>query len=382
MTEAQDDYKVKTENKVYRKLQQSLDKLPINFPATESGVELRILKHLFSPEKALVATRLGFMPRSLKEIHIELEKEEISLELVEKYLDELYGEGLIRRSIRKMDEESIKFYTAAPLVIGFYEFQLNRLTEDFVRDVDQYFEEKFMEVVNKTKIPQLRTIPVEQSIGIERNIATYDEIKAIFEDCGDLIVLNKCICREKHDMIGERCKKTDLRETCFSFRSLAESYQNLGLGRRISKGEALEILDELQEAGVVIQPGNAVRPLGICCCCGCCCDILVHQKKFDSPAELFATNYYAQVDVNACIGCGTCETRCNMDAVHLVDDISTIDLSRCVGCGVCSSTCPEEAITLVKKQKEIVPPANGFETYKVIAKERARLEKLEKKTNF
>ncbi|MHA2400289.1 MAG: ATP-binding protein, partial [Promethearchaeota archaeon] len=360
------------------KLQQSLDKLPINFPATESGVELRILKHLFSPEKALVATRLGFMPKSLKEIHIELEKEEISLELVEKYLDELYGEGLIRRSIRKMDEESIKFYTAAPLVIGFYEFQLNRLTEDFVRDVDQYFEEKFMEVVNKTKIPQLRTIPVDQSIGIERNVATYDEIKTIIEDCGDLIVLNKCICREKHDMIGERCKKTDLRETCFSFRSLAESYQNIGLGRTISKEEALEILDELQEAGVVIQPGNAVRPLGICCCCGCCCDILVHQKKFDSPAELFATNYYAQVDVNACIGCGTCETRCNMDAVHLVDDKSAIDLSRCVGCGVCSSTCPEEAITLVKKQKEVVPPANGFETYKAIAIERARLEKLEK----
>jgi len=45
------------EKSVYRELQQSLDKLPISFPATESGVEIRILKRLFSPEKALIASK-------------------------------------------------------------------------------------------------------------------------------------------------------------------------------------------------------------------------------------------------------------------------------------------------------------------------------------
>ncbi|MHA1885119.1 MAG: hypothetical protein ACW96S_08715 [Promethearchaeota archaeon] len=40
MTELTDD--------IYRVLQQALDKLPIGFPETESGVEIRILKHIFT----------------------------------------------------------------------------------------------------------------------------------------------------------------------------------------------------------------------------------------------------------------------------------------------------------------------------------------------
>ncbi len=48
------------ESDVYRELQQHLDKLPIGFPATETGVEIRILKQLFTPEEAKAATKLGF----------------------------------------------------------------------------------------------------------------------------------------------------------------------------------------------------------------------------------------------------------------------------------------------------------------------------------
>ncbi|MFX1340874.1 MAG: hypothetical protein ACFFDK_19850 [Promethearchaeota archaeon] len=44
---------------VYRELQQHLDKFPVGFPATESGAEIRILKHLFTPEEAKIATRLN-----------------------------------------------------------------------------------------------------------------------------------------------------------------------------------------------------------------------------------------------------------------------------------------------------------------------------------
>ena len=36
------------EEKVYRDLQKHLDKQAVGFPATKSGVELRILKHLFA----------------------------------------------------------------------------------------------------------------------------------------------------------------------------------------------------------------------------------------------------------------------------------------------------------------------------------------------
>ncbi|MHA2393607.1 MAG: ATP-binding protein [Promethearchaeota archaeon] len=375
MTEIDIDELKEKEVNVYRELQESLDKLPISYPATESGVEIRILKHLFSPEEALIASKLGFNPKSLKEIYTEVEKDGFLLESVEGYLDNMYAKGLIRHASREINEEIVKLYTGAPLVVGFYEFQLGRLTEELVRDVDQYFEEAFIEEANKTGIPQFRTVPIEQAIVIERNIATYDDIRKIIEEAGDLIVINRCICREKHDILGENCIKTNLRETCFSFRSLAEGYQNLGLGRIISKEEALEIIKKVEEDGLVLQPGNSQRPLGICCCCGCCCDILVNQKKFDAPGQFFVGNYFAEVDSDACVGCGTCEQRCNLEAIELIDGISNVNLTRCIGCGVCTSTCPEEAISLVKKQREQLPPKNSYETYKSIAIKRAKLEK-------
>ncbi len=47
---------------IYRKLAQHLDDLPAGFPSTESGVELRILRRLFTPENG--RTRLTSDPVS------------------------------------------------------------------------------------------------------------------------------------------------------------------------------------------------------------------------------------------------------------------------------------------------------------------------------
>ena len=48
----------------YRKLAQRLDAIPNGFPTTESGVELRLLAKIFTPEEATLAAvmRLGREP--------------------------------------------------------------------------------------------------------------------------------------------------------------------------------------------------------------------------------------------------------------------------------------------------------------------------------
>jgi len=38
-----------TSESLYRRLQQHLDRMPVGFPATQSGVEIRILQRLFTP---------------------------------------------------------------------------------------------------------------------------------------------------------------------------------------------------------------------------------------------------------------------------------------------------------------------------------------------
>ena len=50
------------ESDLYRRLQRHLDSMPIPFPATESGVELSLLKRLFSPREAEIALALSAVP--------------------------------------------------------------------------------------------------------------------------------------------------------------------------------------------------------------------------------------------------------------------------------------------------------------------------------
>ena len=50
------------EEDVYVQLRQQIDKMPVGMPATDSGVEIRILKHLFTPEEAKIALHLNIIP--------------------------------------------------------------------------------------------------------------------------------------------------------------------------------------------------------------------------------------------------------------------------------------------------------------------------------
>ena len=358
---------------VYRELQKSLDKLPISFPATESGVELKILKHIFTPTQALIGSKLGFMPVPLQQIYESLKDEGLTLEKVEEQLEQMYKEGLIIRLVTSEGDKEVRSYAATAFMLGFYEFQSDKMTVEFVHNVDQYFEEAFMDELNMTKIPQLRTIPIEKEIGIERNIADYDDFRHYLDTCGEPIVLNECICRKKNDIIGKSCTKTDLRESCFSFRSAGMAYINRGMGRIITKEEALDIIEQAEREGLVIQAGNSQRPISLCTCCGDCCNMLVNEKRLNAPAQYFGSNYFAQVDEDLCTGCGICEERCQMDAIDIIDDVSNINLDRCIGCGVCVPTCPEEAIELIEKEDKMVPPRNTMETYMQIAKKRAEM---------
>jgi len=80
---------------VYRELQKHIDKMPVGFPSTKSGVEMRILKHLFTPEEARIALNLSALPESLERIHRRAAKSGLSIKELEKVLDRLVEKGAI-----------------------------------------------------------------------------------------------------------------------------------------------------------------------------------------------------------------------------------------------------------------------------------------------
>ena len=82
------------------------------------------------------------------------------------------------------------------------------------------------------------------------------------ENDGQFGVAN-CVCRQEKDLLGESCSHTDLRETCLLLRDAVEMYTTMRIGREISREEALDILDKVQEAGLVLQPVNLQNPMAI-----------------------------------------------------------------------------------------------------------------------
>jgi electron transport complex protein RnfB len=143
------------ENDIYRLLQRHLDRMPVPFPATESGVEIRILAALYTPEQARIALALSMIPETVPAIHRRL-KHEMSREALAAELAAMAEHGLVQR-VR--GPRGLR-YGKTVFVVGFYEAQVNRLTESFERDVLQYFDEAFGGVLHSQKTQQMRTVPL------------------------------------------------------------------------------------------------------------------------------------------------------------------------------------------------------------------------------
>jgi len=150
------------------------------------------------------------------------------------------------------------------------------------------------------------------------------------------------------------------------FGTTADIYLKHASGRIVTKQEMFDALQKFEGIGLVLQPANIQNSPVICACCGDCCNVFVMMKKFPKPAELYKSNYFAVVDPEECTGCETCIDRCQIKALSIVDEVSTVNLDRCIGCGLCVTTCPSEAIQLQKKEKEVAPPKDMTELYKTI----------------
>lgn len=349
---------------IFKKLAVHLDNLPAGYPATESGVELRILKHLFTPEEAGIATALTMVPEKPEAIAKRLGMDESQLSPI---LEKMSKKGLIFRS----SKGGLNHYMAAQFVVGIWEYHVNDLSEELIRDFNEYIPYFMNKSWLEIKTKQLRVIPVSKSISAEMKIMPYEEAEKIINSQSKIVV-SPCICRKEHRMMGKGCDKP--LEACFSFGSGAYYYEENGLGRSVSKEEAINILDTGLKTGLVLQPGNSQRPGNICMCCGCCCQILKNLNTLDAPAIAVCSNYYASVDEKSCTACGNCKELCQMNAIT-VEDAAGINLKRCIGCGLCIMACDFEAIKLIPKEdsEKIIPPANLFETYVNIARERGKM---------
>ncbi len=129
----------------------------------------------------------------------------------------------------------------------------------------------------------------------------------------------------------------------------------------------MNLINEAEEKGFIVQSSNSQEPGFFCLCCGDCCGYLRGMKELARPVDFFGTNFHAIVDSDLCSGCETCLDRCQMDALTIIDDLSTVNRDRCIGCGLCVSTCPEDAIHLLLNEKITLPPSDFRALYNKIS---------------
>ncbi len=204
------------------------------------------------------------------------------------------------------------------------------------------------------KKPFTRIIPVGVSIEAKTAILDFESVAEMIDKAKSLAVTN-CTCR----LSMRKCDRP--LEVCLQVDGAADYNLARGTGRAISKDEAMAILREAEEAGLVHVTMN--RHQGnhfICNCCPCCCQTMPVLIE-GGIRVVDPSRFVAVVDAEECTGCGQCAERCYFSAISFPDgegSPSLVDPQRCMGCGLCLVTCPTGAMSLGEvRERGFVPGA-------------------------
>jgi ferredoxin len=216
---------------------------------------------------------------------------------------------------------------------------------------------------------QLRVVPVEKSVDGSQAVAPYNSVRELVGGAKDIVVTD-CICQKEQRLLGHTCDKPE--ETCLAFGDFARFYRDNGMGRPVTREEALAILDRAEAHGLVLSPSNTQELAALCCCCTCCCPVLKFARMMPRPADRVLSHYRAAIDPELCAACGDCLERCPMEAIEEGEAASRVLAQRCIGCGLCASACPEGAIAMEAKPGMEAPPKDFDEVMRKIAAERGK----------
>jgi hypothetical protein len=180
----------------FKKLAKRLDALPNGYPPTEDGAELRLLEYLFTPEEAELAAQMRLTPESHNDIGERLGRDP---QEVRKLLKGMVRKGLIGRG--RM--EGGLGFQLIPFAIGFYEYQFDKIDEEFAKLFEAYYQQAFSKVLAVG--PQLtRVVPVNETIRNDMEVAPYESVVGMVESFNAWGV-QECLCRKQKALVGDPC---------------------------------------------------------------------------------------------------------------------------------------------------------------------------------
>jgi Pyruvate/2-oxoacid:ferredoxin oxidoreductase delta subunit len=331
--------------------------------AADGSIHEAFLGHLelvYSPEEAEIVQHLN-LPNALASAQDVAEASGRSLEQVEGVLEDVHSRGAI------VGMGGMYCLPPIPLLVNFHHFypevrdgdlEAARLYQDYF--IKAGFYKKYESLKGGT--PVGRVIPVERAIEAGQEVLAAEEAHDfILNHSTEQLALVPCPCRTRTEKMGTReCKDEFPVGACIMMGAAALHFEATGLGKRVSKQQAIEYFDEMQELGLVGHTANA--RLGdrlICLCCGCCCSQTGGRTRWDNPDTLSPSNF-VPVPGEDCIRCETCTDRCFFGAITLDEeaDEMRVDPDKCIGCGVCTLACTTETLKLHRHERSSI----AFET--------------------
>lgn len=352
----------------YESLRQILHRHPTGAPKSKAFDE--ILKTLFTPEEAEAALGMGFAPKSVPRI---AGCAGVPEDEVRRRCESMAKKGIIF-SREKGGESG---YALLPTIPGLFEFPFMTGGGTSMHDrLGQLWEEYHQEAMGDefagSQTPLTRVIPVEKSIAPSIEVLLYEELSKMM-DRVKTFALAQCACRVS---VGA-CDKP--RDVCLIFDGMAKFLIHRELAREITKDQAKDALRRAEEAGLVHTTNNSQDRLAfVCNCCPCCCTVLRGLTQLHHPNAFAKSRWRAQVDPDACVGCGVCEEeRCPVGAVTVVDSVARVEPERCIGCGLCTTTCQTKALRMTLRTPSVPePPATLPEMGITVAAEKGRLDEF------
>lgn len=236
---------------------------------------------------------------------------------------------------------------------------LRRENPSFRKHVEETYHSKVVRLEDAS-----RFISVNRDVDLRNldQILPYEYAKDIILKNPQNIVAYECACRGQKE---NPCQPTDVclvvGEPFADLVRILQPFRN----RRISAGEALEIIKEEDQRGhyhtAWFKTAMLNRFYAICNCCSCCC--LGKKTVFEYGMRTVLPSGYRATMGEECVGCGECEKHCQFDAIEMMSfrdngkekKRAKVISENCFGCGVCESKCKKENISLVLDPSKGVP---------------------------
>lgn len=368
----------------YELLRQRMDKWPTRTPKSK-GI-IKILKELFTEEEAEVLS-------NFKEPFIDMvtpielaERCNKSIDKIIEICNSLAERGLLLKVGRSRKRAKFAIW---PTVIGIFEFtfsnpkiysdeKLKRLARLF----DNYLNRYIVPTSMASNYPFPRVLPsktsekvieVNEDLGIiSQKILPFEEVEELISQYSAFSVM-PCSCRTKAKALGYTNKMPI--DVCMVFDMGAEYFIENGMGKRLTKQEALDLLIKCEKNGLVHCTLNAQKPDFLCNCDNEHCGILKMITKFHRMSGVALSNFRAKIDESKeCTECYRCVDLCPTHALlPSIEEGGKFNLelknNLCIGCGVCSTNCSTKRIILNKVENKI-PEISMQDAYRRYGMER------------